>query len=48
MRFGSWFKRLDIFNGICQADIRRYEGTAISKEKGLEQLASINRHSRVF
>ncbi len=48
MRFGSWFKRLDIFNGICQADIRRYGGTAISKEKGLEQLASINRHSRVF
>ena len=46
--FGSWLKRLDIFNGIRQADIRSYEGTAISKEKGLEQLASINRHSRVF
>ena len=48
VRFGSWLKRLDIFNGIRQADIRTYEGSAISKEKGLEQLASINRHSRVF
>ena len=48
VNFGSWLKRLDIFNGIRQADIRTYEGTAISKEKGLKQLASINRHSRVF
>lgn len=48
VRFGSWLKRLDIFNSICQADIRTYEGTAISKEKGLAQLASINRSSRVF
>ncbi len=46
--FGSWLKRLDIFNAICQADIRTYEGSSISKEKGLDQLASINRHSRVF
>ena len=48
VRFGSWLKRLDIFNSICQADIRTYEGTAISKVKGLAQLASINRSSRVF
>ena len=48
VRFGSWLKRLDIFDGVRQADIRTYQGSAISKEKGLEQIASINRHFRVF
>lgn len=48
VHFGSWLKRLDIFNVIRLADIRTYEGTAISKEKGLEQLASINRYSCIF
>ena len=48
MRFGASLKCLDIFNAIRQADIRSYKGTVISKEKGLTQLASINRQSRVF
>tara|TARA_B100001057_G_C22860099_1_gene954149 strand:- start:763 stop:1083 length:321 start_codon:yes stop_codon:yes gene_type:complete len=48
MRFGYWLNCVDIFNLIYQSDIRSYEGSVISKEKGLEQLASINRYSRVF
>ena len=48
MRFGACLKYLDIFNGIHQADIRSYKGTIISKEKGLIELASINRQSRVY
>ena len=48
MRFGACLKCLDIFNAIRQADIRSYKGTVISKEKGLTQLASISKQSRVF
>jgi len=48
MRFGSFLKRLDVFKNIHHSDIRTYKGTAISKEKGLQQIASTNKHSRIF
>lgn len=48
VRFGALLKRLDIFKSIEQADIRTYEGTVVSKEKGLRLLASVNRKSVVY
>jgi len=48
VRFGSLLKNLDVFGNIQQKDIRTYEGTLISKEKGLKVLASVDVQSRIF
>lgn len=48
VRFGSLLKNLDVFGNIQQKDIRTYEGTLISKEKGLQQLASLSPQSTVY
>ena len=47
VRFGSLLKKLDVFGNIQQKDIRTYEDTLISKEKGLKVLASVNAQSTV-
>jgi predicted DCC family thiol-disulfide oxidoreductase YuxK len=48
LRFGSLLKNLDVFGNIQQKDIRNYDGTLISKEKGLQQLASLSPQSIVY
>ena len=48
LRFGSLLKKLDVFGNIQQKDIRTYDGTLISKEKGLQQLTSLSPQSTVI